>query len=79
MDKEKFVKEYLKPLILALRTDIIDVRYENTDGTEYVVVEYDKENNSLDSFCRENNIFSSHFKVTDFDLWDITQLILEYI
>lgn len=79
MEKKTFVLEHLKPLILALSTDIIDVRYENTDGIEYVVLEYGKENNSLDGFCRKYNIYESRFNVTDYTLRDLTKLILEYV
>lgn len=79
MEKKAFVQEHLKPLILALRTDIIDVRYENTDGTEYVVLKYDMENNSLDSFFIENGIYESHFNVKGYNLRDLTKIILEYV
>ena len=41
MDKEKFVKEYLKPLIVAALGNVIDVRYTNTGSYEIVTVDWD--------------------------------------
>ena len=38
MDKEKFVKEYLKPLIVAALGSVIDVRYTFTGSFEIVTV-----------------------------------------
>ena len=41
MDKEKFVKECLKPLIVAALGDVIDVRYTFTGSFEIVTVIWD--------------------------------------
>ena len=41
MDKEKFVKEYLKPLIVAALGSVIDVRYTNTGSYEIVTIIWD--------------------------------------
>ena len=41
MDKEKFVKDYLSPLIVAALGDVIDVRYTNTGSYEIVTVIWD--------------------------------------
>ena len=41
MDKEKFVKEYLKPLIVAALGNVIDVRYTNTGSYEIVTIIWD--------------------------------------
>ena len=41
MDKEKFVKECLKPLIVAALGNVIDVRYTFTGSFEIVTVIWD--------------------------------------
>ena len=41
MSKEKFVKEYLKPLIVAALGNVIDVRYTFTGSFEIVTVIWD--------------------------------------
>ena len=41
MDKEKFIKECLKPLIVAALGNVIDVRYTNTGSYEIVTVDWD--------------------------------------
>ena len=41
MDKEKFVKDYLSPLIVAALGNVIDVRYTNTGSYEIVTVIWD--------------------------------------
>ena len=41
MNKEKFVKECLKPLIVAALGNVIDVRYTNTGSYEIVTVIWD--------------------------------------
>ena len=41
MSKEKFVKECLKPLIVAALGNVIDVRYTNTGSYEIVTVDWD--------------------------------------
>ena len=41
MDKEKFVKDYLSPLIVAALGDVVDVRYTFTGTYEIVTVIWD--------------------------------------
>ena len=41
MSKEEFVKECLKPLIVAALGNVIDVRYTNTGSYEIVTVDWD--------------------------------------
>ena len=41
MDKEKFVKDYLSPLIVAALGDVVDVRYTFTGSFEIVTVIWD--------------------------------------
>ena len=41
MDKEKFVKDYLSPLIVATLGNVIDVRYTNTGSYEIVTIIWD--------------------------------------
>ena len=41
MSKEKFVKEYLKPLIVAALGNVIDVRYTFTCSYEIITVIWD--------------------------------------
>ena len=41
MDKEKFVKDYLSPLIVAALGDVVDVRYTFTGSYEIVTVIWD--------------------------------------
>ena len=41
MSKEKFVKECLKPLIVAVLENVIGVRYTNTGSYEIVTVDWD--------------------------------------
>ncbi|MGN1120643.1 MAG: hypothetical protein ACI4Q4_09815 [Oscillospiraceae bacterium] len=79
MEKKAFVQEHLKPLILALSTKIIDVRYEDTDGFECVVIEYNMEDDSIDRFLWENDIYESRFNVKNYTPLELTKLILEYV
>ena len=41
MDKQKYVKDYLSPLIVAALGNVIDVRYTNTGSYEIVTVIWD--------------------------------------
>ena len=41
MDKEKFVKDYLSPLIVAALGNVVDVRYTFTGSFEIVTVIWD--------------------------------------
>ena len=41
MDKEKFVKDYLSPLIVAALGDVVDVRYTFTGSYEIITVIWD--------------------------------------
>ena len=51
MDKEKFVKDYLSPLIVAALGDVVDVRYTFTGSFEIVTVIWDN-----DKTVREVNV-----------------------
>ena len=41
MDKQKYVKDYLSPLIVAALGDVVDVRYTFTGSFEIVTVIWD--------------------------------------
>ena len=41
MDKQKYVKDYLTPMIVAALGNVIDVRYTNTGSYEIVTVIWD--------------------------------------
>ena len=41
MDKEKFVKNYLSPLIVATLGNVVDVRYTFTGSYEIITVIWD--------------------------------------
>lgn len=41
MDKEKFVKDYLSPLIVATLGNVVDVRYTFTGSYEIITVIWD--------------------------------------
>ena len=41
MDKEKFVKDYLSPLIVAALGNVVDVRYTFTGSYEIITVIWD--------------------------------------
>ena len=41
MDKQKYVKDYLSPLIVAALGDVVDVRYTFTGSYEIITVIWD--------------------------------------
>lgn len=55
MDKEKFVKDYLKPLIVAALGNVVDVRYTFTGSYEIVTVIWDNGES-----VQEENVNVSH-------------------
>lgn len=55
MEKEKFVKDYLKPLIVAAMGNVVDVRYTFTGSYEIVTVIWDDGEE-----VREENVNVSH-------------------
>lgn len=55
MEKEKYVKEYLKPLIIAALGNVVDVRYTFTGSFEIVTVIWDDGRE-----VREVNVNVSH-------------------
>ena len=66
MDKEKFVKECLKPLIVAALGNVIDVRYTNTGSYEIVTVDWDD-----GKAVREVNV-----NVTGYSLLQLTEDVI---
>ena len=66
MDKEKFVKDYLSPLIVAALGNVIDVRYTNTGSYEIVTVIWDD-----GKAVREVNV-----NVTGYSLLQLTEDVI---